>query len=142
MKVKRDVVDSAVKTALATSGKPVGLSDTPSEVPDRKAGWYVLYQSPCPAPEGSWGDPEDCRYLDYQVKSVGKSHRQCAWLSSKAQEIMTGLAAGGYATPIAVSGYAIIDRRTVSNGAIRPGAGSSDLFEVDDIYRLAVTSAG
>jgi hypothetical protein len=47
------------------------------------------------------------------------------------------MSGAGYATPLVIPGFNIIERSTVSEGAIVRSAGPN-LFEANDIYRFEV----
>ena len=140
--MRRDKIDSAVRDAVEDhTGKPTGLSQPPSREPDMNVGYVIIYQSPSPPPEGSWKDPEECKYFDYLIKSVGRSHRQVAWIQGAVQDAMTGRdTGGGYMKDITISGFKVIDRRTVSGGGIIQS--DEHVFEGSDIYRLKVMASG
>ncbi len=138
--MKRHNVDSALRDMLASvTTKNIGMSQVPAALTVGEP-YAILYQSPSPGVgeyDGSWADPEDCRRFDFLVKSVGRSHRQAAWMSTAVNEAIMVRSHNGWVNALSPSGLNVIDRSTVSMGAIvRTG---EDLFEVNDIYRLKVT---
>lgn len=131
---RRDKMDIALRELLLSRPIQVGMSDTPAVSPT--VPYLILYQSPSPHPEGDFMNPESLRTWDYLVKSVGKDHRETAATQSWVREAIVGRDAdGNYKKPLVANGFNIIERCTVSEGAILKSAGPN-LFEVNDIYRL------
>ena len=140
--IKRDVLDLAVVSAISSHlSLQVGVSDVPSDTPNIP--YVIVFQSPSPGyttyEYGGWSDPEDMPCFDFLIKSVGRDHRETARTQSRVRDVMVARTPGGdgYTYPIIASGLIIIERATISPGAIVAAAGPS-LFEVGDIYRVKV----
>jgi len=133
---RRDKFDVALKGFYETTLTVlVGLSDVPSISPGSR--YIILNQSPSPRPYGDLQQPESIRCWDYLIKSVGLDHRATAALSSQVRQVTTERDDTGYLFDLTVVGFTIIDRSTISEGAIVRAAGPN-LFEVNDIYRFEV----
>lgn len=130
----RDLLDESIRAALANeTGKVVSLGKVPAPLPELP--YAVLYAIHGSEGYGAWSDPEECRDFLYQVRSVGRSHRQCAWMSKKIEGAFVGRGSSGeFSTSFNIPEVTVSWRRTVELGSILPTG--EELWQVDDTYKL------
>jgi len=126
MLLKSDL-DIAVQGILATaSGRSIGLA---TSMP-----YAILYPQGGPPGEGTWNSPEEDRWWNYQITSLGRDARQVTWMAERVRDIMISRGPGGYKYPIPVTGGFVQDRASLRLGAILPGG--EDLWQIQDVYRV------
>lgn len=120
-------VDAAIQTVLLTAGFPVGYGDAPVTV---TLPYMILYPQGGPVGDGSWGNPEEDRWYNYQVTSVGREPVQITWMTDRVRGLLLDYAR----YPLAVTGGSIQTAETIRLGAIIRGG--EDLWQAQDVYRM------
>lgn len=120
-------VDIAIQNILLTAGFPVGYGNAPA---DLSIPYMILYPQGGPPGDGSWGSPEEDRWWNYQVTSVGREPVQVTWLTDKVRGMILDLSR----YPIALTGGSIQTATSLRLGAIIQGG--EDLWQAQDVYRV------
>lgn len=136
--MKRHSVDKELVSVLRlVTDKRIGYGKIPEAVDELpELPYAIVYPLRVSAGVGGMDDGEDSHEFDYQIKCVGESHEQAAWMSSLIHNALMDRTGGQYTNELSPSGSAVAWRVAQSKGAIVPSGTS--LFQCDDTYTLRI----
>lgn len=135
----------------AETGRPVGLVEIPGINPNLP--YAIMQPINSPMGEGDNLNPESQRDYVFQVMSVGKTPRQCRWMSGRVNKVLVGRDGNGVRlSPINLQNIKDDPNgpaNTAPGGSVVPGSLHTDtlgaivktgdqFYQVVDTYRMKV----
>lgn len=132
------------------TGRPIGLVEIPGENPNIPYG--IMQPINSPRGDGDSLNTESMRDYVFQMLCVGKSPRQCRWMSDMVRTVLIGRDASGvFLHDISVLPDVPGSPPIAAGASVLPGSRYSDavgtivksgdlVYQTVDTYRLKVTS--